>query len=226
MTGRRRYSSSVRDEQARTTRRRVLDAAHALFLSEGYRCTTIEAVAAAAGVSVATVYNAVGGKPALLKNVHDVVLAGDDAPESIVQRARYQAILDAPDARSCLARCVALDRDLAERISPLSAVLRSRDALADPLLADFAEAGRRERASGVERIVTVLAERFGLRAGLSVEDATAVLLTLASWEVAERLVVEAGWGWDRFQEWLTGTLCDALLGPSGEAPQAAASSAR
>ena len=58
----RNYSSTLRESQARATRRQIVDAAADLFAREGYGATTIDAVAAAAGVSrktVNTVENAV-----------------------------------------------------------------------------------------------------------------------------------------------------------------------
>ena len=92
----RRYVSEVRDEQARRTRRAVVTAARELFLAQGYAATTIDAIAEAAHVSRRTVFNAVGGKLALLKlrndlkqqqgkafslkSFHDTLLAQGTAP--------------------------------------------------------------------------------------------------------------------------------------------------
>ena len=86
MAERRRYSTTLRSEQTALTRRRILDAAGTLFAANGYLGTTVAAVAAAADVSVQTVYNVVGNKAALLKNVYDVTIAGDDEPISIADR--------------------------------------------------------------------------------------------------------------------------------------------
>ena len=116
--GRRAYSSALRDQQAGLTRRRVLDAALELFLAEGYPGTTIEAVARRAEVSTQTVYNAVGGKAALLRAVYDVTLAGDDQPVPIAERPAFQAMLAETDGRRCLARYAALGRELWERAGP------------------------------------------------------------------------------------------------------------
>src|ERR1700712_2363190 len=74
----RRYRTDLRTEQTAVARRRILQAGEDLFRSGGYLGTTLAQVAEAAGVSVQTVYNVVGGKAALLKAVYDTVLAGDD----------------------------------------------------------------------------------------------------------------------------------------------------
>jgi TetR/AcrR family transcriptional regulator, regulator of cefoperazone and chloramphenicol sensitivity len=62
---RRPYHSPTRQRQAEDTRRRILDAARALFREAGYAGTTLDAIAAAAGVSPKTV-SAFGSKRGLL----------------------------------------------------------------------------------------------------------------------------------------------------------------
>ena len=48
-----RYTSEVRDEQARRTRRAIVTAARDLFLARGYAATTIDGIAEAAHVQPA-----------------------------------------------------------------------------------------------------------------------------------------------------------------------------
>ena len=57
-----------------------------------------------------------------------------------------------------------------------------------------------------------MADRFGLRPGLSVEDAADILWTLTSPDVVYRLVRRRRWSLDRFERWLGETMADALLG--------------
>src|SRR4051812_39945471 len=64
---RRPYRSTLRADQARTTRRAIVGAARDLFVELGWSRTMIDLVAARAGVSRKTVFTAVGGKAALLK---------------------------------------------------------------------------------------------------------------------------------------------------------------
>ena len=63
---RRRYDSSGRRERAQQTRDQITDIARELFLSDGYTDTTVAAIAAAAHVSVETIYKGFGGKPGLV----------------------------------------------------------------------------------------------------------------------------------------------------------------
>ena len=80
--GRRPYRSALREEQARVTRRAVVEAARDLFVEVGWSRTTIDAVAEQAGVSRRTVFTAVGGKAALLKLPHVLAVAADDDAEA------------------------------------------------------------------------------------------------------------------------------------------------
>jgi len=58
--------TGLRDRKKQAVRRRIIEAAEALFVSNGLDATTIEQIAAAADVSVGTVYNYFGTKNALL----------------------------------------------------------------------------------------------------------------------------------------------------------------
>src|SRR5260221_5880963 len=82
----RRYRSGLREAQARRTRRRVLDAATAVFLDRGYGGATIRAIADGAKVSVPTVEALFGTKARLLKAAIDVAIAGDDEPVAVLDR--------------------------------------------------------------------------------------------------------------------------------------------
>src|SRR5215217_5506474 len=65
----RRYDATSRRAAAAATRERICVAAEGLLLRDGYACTTIRAVAKAAGVAEATVYVAFANKAALLDAV-------------------------------------------------------------------------------------------------------------------------------------------------------------
>ena len=65
---------------AERTRLGILAAARDLFAEGGYAATSVQAVAARAGVSVDTVYASVGRKPQLLLAVHDMALAEGPDP--------------------------------------------------------------------------------------------------------------------------------------------------
>ena len=58
--------TGLRDRKKQEARRRIIEAAASLFASDGLDTTTMEGIAAAADVSVGTVYNYFGTKNALL----------------------------------------------------------------------------------------------------------------------------------------------------------------
>ena len=60
------YSSALRNTQALETRRRIRTAARRLFSEQGFTSTTIAEIAAAAGVSAATVYAAFESKAGIV----------------------------------------------------------------------------------------------------------------------------------------------------------------
>jgi hypothetical protein len=57
----------------------------------------------------------------------------------------------------------------------------------------------------------MLAERGGLRPGVSVEQARDLVWTLCSLAVHDLLVVSRGWTSERYQEWLAAALTRELL---------------
>jgi TetR/AcrR family transcriptional regulator, regulator of autoinduction and epiphytic fitness len=82
----RRYESAHRQQQARQTRRAILDAAAVLFVDPGYAATPLTAIAAKAGVAIQTVYKVFGSKQALLSTLVDITIAGDDEPVALPDR--------------------------------------------------------------------------------------------------------------------------------------------
>src|SRR4051794_8561600 len=91
------YRSPLREANAAATRRTIIGAATRLFVERGYGATSIDAIADAAGVSRATVFTAVGGKPALLKTAYDVALVGDDEPVAMPNRRDAKSVAAEPD---------------------------------------------------------------------------------------------------------------------------------
>ena len=69
------YRSTIRRGDAPAL---VCEAAHRLFSTKGYLATSIEDIAAEAGVARPTVFTAVGPKPVILRTIVDQALAGDD----------------------------------------------------------------------------------------------------------------------------------------------------
>ena len=118
------YRSPLRVAQARATRGKILAAATELFVAAGYGATSIDAIADAAGVSRATVFNVFGDKPTLLKAAYDVALVGDDEPVALPDRADSKAIRAEPDPARYLERYAGLITELGGRVSGIYEAVR------------------------------------------------------------------------------------------------------
>ena len=145
---RRRYDASGRRRQAIQHRWAMLQAARRLFLERGYAATTMPAVAAAAEVSVQSVYKAFGNKPALLKAVFDVAMAGDDEPVPMLQRAALGRVRDEPDPRRKLALYGDFVAEVSPRHVPIQLLARAA-AATDPEAAGVWEQLQAERLTGM-----------------------------------------------------------------------------
>lgn len=118
------YDSSRRRAAAEGTRAAVLAAARELFTTRGYAATSVAEIAAAAEVSVDTLYAAVGRKPQLLLAVHDMELAEGDAPLAAEQRRYVQDVRSAGTAEEKIAVYAAALGRVLPRSVPLLEALR------------------------------------------------------------------------------------------------------
>ena len=205
---RRRYDSRGRQEQAGRSRWAMLQAARRLFLDRGYAATTMPAIAAAAGVSVQSVYKAFGNKPALLKAVFDVAIAGDDEPVPVLQREALGRVRAEPDPYRKLSLYGEFVAEVTPRHVPIQLLARAA-ATADPEAAGVWDQLRAERLAGLTLFAR---DRDGhLRPGVSVDEARDLLWTYNSPELYELLVLQRGWTPQRYGRWLADALTAALL---------------
>ncbi len=207
---RRTYRSALRENQARATRRSVVTAARDLFVELGWSGTTIDAVAARAGVSRRTVFTAVGGKAALLQLALDWALVGDDEPVPLSERKSFSLLGQLTEPRELVARWAQFVAELEERAAPLAEVLVVA-ADGDPDAAEAHAVSERNRLSGAEFIVARLTATDGLRPGLTTERAVAAALVLMDPAVHRTLVREHGWTRADYADWIERTAVAELL---------------
>src|SRR2546425_4438496 len=207
---RRTYDSPRRREQARATRRAVLEAARELFVEGGYVATTIDAIAARAEVSPETVYAIFGNKRSILSEVIDVSIAGDDAPVPILERGWVQEMRKEPDPRRRLKILARNGRLILERTAPVFEVLRGA-AMAEPEIASLWELNKAQRFIGQRELLRVLTAGHPLRKGLTASTATDILFAIGSPETYRLLVIDRGWSADQFERWYSDALARLLL---------------
>ena len=186
------YSSPIREAEAAERRNRIRACAARLFVRKGYVATSMRDIAADAGVSERTVFNAFPTKAALLSDCIRVAVRGDAAAAPMLARERWRAIFEAaPEGMIGLfADAVA---DLYSRAAPLLAVGEAA-ASADPLLAHERDRGHAATLADLREIASAMKRRGALRPGVSAERAAEIMYALAANEsVYLRLVAECEW---------------------------------
>jgi AcrR family transcriptional regulator len=201
-----------RTAKAARTRQAVIGAAERLFVARGYASTSVQNIADAAGVSRATVFNSVGGKPALLRACYDVATVGDDDPAPLPQRPAMLAIRTEPDARRSIAMYAEVIAGIGERLSGIYEVFRAA-ATTDAEIRTQWDQIQAERLAGSGRFVEILATKGALRLDLDRREAADVVWAHIDASLYHRLVVERGWAPTAFQAWFTRTLTAFLLEP-------------
>ncbi|HEU5475830.1 MAG TPA: helix-turn-helix domain-containing protein [Actinophytocola sp.] len=207
---RRGYRSSRREEQARLTRRRVLEAASAEFLERGFARATMRAIAARAGVSVPTVELLFGTKGRLLKAAIDVAIAGDHEPVPVLDRSWAEAAVRAEGPDGFLA--VVADVVGAAQQRSAGLVLAAFEAAgADSELAELAAELAAQRGTTAAWIVDQLSRKASLRADGTAEEAVDTVWILMDPAVFDRLTRRRGWTVPRYQRWFAGSVGRLLI---------------
>lgn len=207
---RRSYNSPRRQQQAAATRRAILDAAQRLFDEQGYQATTMEAIAAAAGVALKTVYLGFTTKSGLLRALWDLLLKGDQDESAVAERPWYRQVVDEPDPERQLRLNARNARVVKERISGVLKVIRSA-APADPDADALWRLIQSDFYANQQVIVRSLDAKRALRPGLDVARATDILWTLNHPDVWLLLVGERGWTPEQWEQWFADTARAQLL---------------
>ena len=204
------YNSELRRQGAEDTRARVLGAARKLFVRHGIDRVTIDQIAEGAGVAASTVYAIYKSKEGILRELMQTALFGQ----------RFQTVHAMLQDVTDPARLVALSAHIARAIYESESVelglIRGASAFS-PALRKLEQAFEKTRFDMQEERVRRLFEHGRQKKGLSFEDARQILWMYTSRDVYRMLVNESGWSPDRYQEWLSQTLVDALVAPNAKA---------
>jgi AcrR family transcriptional regulator len=208
----RRYDSPHRREQAALTRRKVVAAAHSLFLERGYQGSTMAAIAETAGVVVETVYRAFGSKAALFGAVVEAALAGgvERAETPVEERPAIAALIAEHDPHRQVAMYAAIQPGIHRRAGPLLRAVRDGAGI-DPEVRRVWDELEGQRYVGQRRFAELLASRGALHRTQTLDEAADLIWTLCALGVHDMLVVGRRWSPQRYQAWLADTLTHALL---------------
>jgi AcrR family transcriptional regulator len=195
MAGAVKTRSTYRQEQAEATRNRIADAARSLFATAGYAATSMEAIAAEAGVAVRTVYSAFGAKREILSRICERWLEQAEA------RERADAVLAEPDPASRLAAAAGWLAHL--YASGFDAVMIFEAASdEDP----ETRALLRSKLAGRNEVMDALIGSLEGHLRVPVTEAQAVFRALAAPGVYRELVLDSGWTPAQFEAFVADAL--------------------
>jgi AcrR family transcriptional regulator len=199
-----------RQRKAQATRRRVLDAAEALFIRDGYATTTMAVIAEEADVAVQTVYAVFGTKRAILTELFAVRVVGDDAGTPLRDRQDWQDMEREVDPRRQLALLASIATRIGDRIAALYGVMAGA-AGSDPEIAEMYRQQQQARYTDQRRVARSLSRKGALRAGLSEARATDIMWAVANPNTHRSLVGERGWATREYELWLAQVLISTLF---------------
>ncbi len=191
-----------RQRQAQATRSMIVASAQALFLEQGYICTTIESIAERAGVATSTVYAIFGSKRGILRAIR----------ETWHEHSHIHQVLTNSTQSS----------NPEERLEQLAEATRKQWETGAEVTAIYTGAAAGDRNAAAELTQTLVGRREGmqtfakslqpyLRKELDVSRTASILQALCMPEVFDELVRRSGWSVDEYQTWLTQTLKRELL---------------
>ena len=206
------YRSTLREGQARATRRAIVEAGSALFVERGFAGTTVDAIAAQAGVSRKTVFTSVGGKVGLLKLAIDWALTGDDEPVVLDDRPVIRELVEETDPQRAVVLWAHMVTGIAARLALLHPVLTAAADVDDEAAALHA-VSERNRLGGARGFAEQLHDLGALRSDLGVDRAAAMASVLMDPLGYRRLVLGDGWSEDEYAEWVARLAAASFLPP-------------
>ncbi|MEW2511160.1 TetR family transcriptional regulator [Streptomyces sp. NPDC046870] len=200
----RRYRSPRREQGAADTRTAILNAAHELFIAEGYSAVTVANIAAAAEVALQTVYASTGGKADILKDL----LAPAIKDPSVAETMR--SIFETDDPREVINITARGTRQVHERHWRSLAALVPQ-CHAEPAAAAVLAAGNAEYIKELTAVVDRLEQMNALAPGGNTSKAVDLLWFHVGQDAWFSLVGHRHWSFDDAEEWLAGAARRALL---------------
>ena len=199
-----------RAEKSEETRRRILDAASALFARHGFTGTTIDAIAAEADVAVETVYSRFKNKTNLLDAILGPAITGRDDASTVFDRPEIEEVRASRDQRRQVRLMASFSRGILERTHGVHRILHAAAAV-DANAARLEKEDRQRRRQSQGAYIEMLLANGPLRAGLTAELAADSYAALANPQTYEFFVDQLGWAPRRFETWLADAFERLLL---------------
>ena len=171
----------------------------------------MDAIAKAAGVSRQTVFTVFGSKAALLSEIGDVQVVGDDEPVPLAEREAVKRLQEEDDPVALVRGWMKLGSGIMERTSPSYRLMIE----AAPHDAEVAKLKARVddlHLGGMREMVDLLASKGALRAGRSCARAAE-----AAWLVmgypTYLAAMARGWSSREYERWAADCLVAVLVDP-------------
>jgi TetR/AcrR family transcriptional regulator, regulator of autoinduction and epiphytic fitness len=194
-----------RRERARATRLRILTTAQTLFIDRGYPATTMDDIAAAAGVAVQTMYYTFGTKASLLREVVELAGAGQPDEPPVAERAWMREVMTEQSGDRALAVAIEHGVDIYARAAPLWPALHAAS-VTDPDVEEYFRSLAANRRAGMGQLVRRLEEIDYLRPDVMASYGADIVFALVSHETYLALTRDAGWSTEQYKAWLWSTL--------------------
>lgn len=208
ISGVKRVKGQSRQDKAAATRRRMLDAAYELFCSDGYRTTTMEAIAARAGVAVQTLYFTFHTKDELFQEVHERTVLGDENLPPQMQ-PWYVAAAAADDVSDAVRHICRGTLSISRRVAPMIPAFHA--VAGDPAGAVW-ERSQQLRHDGMIALVAELTKKAPLRKTVTKGHAADVLYLLLGSDLYWTMVLGCGWTERQLATWIERVILDDLFG--------------
>ncbi len=200
----RKYDGTARRAKAAETRARIMASARLLFARRGLDQVTIEALAAHADVSPATVYGLFKSKAGLLKAMMEASLFNE----------RYQALTaglaEVKEPIAMLELTAAIARAIYDGERTGLGLVRGASAFSSELRELEQQFERIRYAAQLPRARRI-AKRGTVRGGLTLPRVRDVLWMFTSRDVYRMLVVERRWSSDAYERWVADALVRTLI---------------
>jgi AcrR family transcriptional regulator len=194
-----------KQERARQTRRRMIEAAYGLFCERGYGVPLTE-VAAVAGVSVQNVYLGFQNKRQLAREALQLAVHGPDLDLPPHEQPWFEQLVKSTDAREAIRIWVENTLPVYRRVAPLAGMF-----IAEPELSDTWERSEKLRMFGFRQAMTAVAPKGKFRQRYDVDAAVQVMFVLLSPLVYQEFVGRLGWSTDRWGDWVAELLADTIF---------------
>jgi AcrR family transcriptional regulator len=207
------YRSPLREQNAQRTRQAVVTAATRLFLERGYAATSLADIAAAAAVARPTAFAAFGSKPALLRQVIDQAMAGDDDPVPVAERPWFRPVWQAATPGAVLDAYAQVCKLINGRAARLMEVVR-RAADEGPEISELWASLQRNRRAGAAMVARHLATLAPVPDYFEAERATDIIWIFNDPAHYDALVNQRGWTEDDYADWTADQMRHGLgIGP-------------